>query len=440
MIRLKDNSDVTENKDSCIIQELLNRDLADLERDDFIIFPPDIASSEDLERDNYIFKQHNGQVRTQNIAAVLKKGEEEVRIHSRFYDTDAMSEDFFLVYLLQKVLNLNIVRSAVNRNSDDFYYDLLVYLFPMYLDNAMQKGMYKEYVKRQYNNANVKGSIHIARHIKVNTPFMGRIAYDTREFSYDNRLTQLIRHTIEKLELDYAFDFHSKEETRENIRAVIQATPAYSRMERFDVLEENTLNPIRHGYFEEYYLLQKLCIQILNEERIGYGSEDDEVHGILIDIAWLWEEYLNTLLHRQFIHPENKKGYGAVPLFSSRERPEAYPDFYSKDRKIVLDAKYKLLDSNEKGIVREDRYQIISYLHILKSEMAGVIYPSKQSTKYIHVGELNGFGGSLCKIAIKIPQKIHSYERFEELMGESESEFMSALLEHGIGLQGGRLN
>ena len=32
---------------------------------------------------------------------------------------------------------------------------------------------------------------------KKNIPFMGKIAYTTREHSYNNNLTQLVRHTIE---------------------------------------------------------------------------------------------------------------------------------------------------------------------------------------------------------------------------------------------------
>lgn len=39
--------------------------------------------------------------------------------------------------------------------------------------------------------------IDIARDIKKNTPFIGNIAYSQREFSYDNSLMDLVRHTIE---------------------------------------------------------------------------------------------------------------------------------------------------------------------------------------------------------------------------------------------------
>ena len=37
------------------------------------------------------------------------------------------------------------------------------------------KGYTKEYVKRQYNNANVKGAVDVAKHIRSNIPFMEKL-------------------------------------------------------------------------------------------------------------------------------------------------------------------------------------------------------------------------------------------------------------------------
>ena len=61
----------------------------------------------------------------------------------------------------------------------------------------MRKGLFKKYVRNRYNDGNVKGTIDIARHIEKNTPFTGSVAYSQREFSYDNNLMELVRHTIE---------------------------------------------------------------------------------------------------------------------------------------------------------------------------------------------------------------------------------------------------
>lgn len=89
------------------------------------------------------------------------------------------------------VIDLNTI---IDR--DEKVIDLFIFIFPYYL-KAMRKGLYKEYTRNEYNNNNVKGTIDIQRHIKNNTPFIGKIAYSQREFSYDTYILQLIRHTIE---------------------------------------------------------------------------------------------------------------------------------------------------------------------------------------------------------------------------------------------------
>lgn len=82
-------------------------------------------------------------------------------------------------------------------NQEERLFQFLLFLFPRYLEAAMRKGPFKQYIRRQYNDGNVKGVIDVARHIGRNTPFVGKIAYHQREFSFDNGLMELVRHTIE---------------------------------------------------------------------------------------------------------------------------------------------------------------------------------------------------------------------------------------------------
>nr|MBW8204032.1 3-isopropylmalate dehydrogenase [Streptococcus oralis] len=115
-------------------------------------------------------------------------GQERLTISSRFSDE---SNDQFLHYLLQKVLNINLTSLDVGLSPEDKLYQLLVYLFPKYLQAALQKGLYKEYQRFFHNDSHVKGVLDVGNHLKKNLPFMGNIAYTTREFTYDNPLMQL---------------------------------------------------------------------------------------------------------------------------------------------------------------------------------------------------------------------------------------------------------
>ncbi|MCY7085798.1 McrC family protein [Streptococcus oralis] len=400
-------------------QALLDRTLDNLSIEDSIfIFPNDLKNSSDLERDQKIFETFNQEIKTGNVIGFLGYGQERLTIASRFSEE---SNDHFLHYLLQKVLNINLTSLDVGLSPEDKLYQLLVYLFPKYLQAALRKGLYKEYQQFFHNDSHVKGAVDVGNHLKKNLPFTGNIAYTTREFTYDNPLMQLIRHTIEYIKIQKSFGA-LLDSNRENITEITRATPAYKLADRAKIIRMNKIKPIRHAYFREYRKLQELCLMILNREKHGLGYQEKKIHGILFDVSWLWEEYVYTLLPKDFIHPRNKDKTDGISVFSVGKR-KVYPDFYDRERKFVLDAKYKKLEDTEKGINREDLFQLISYSYILKAEKAGLIFPSIERSVNSEIGEVAGYGVLLKKWSIQIPQNASSYSAFCEMMESSEEIF-----------------
>ena len=409
-------------------QALLDRTLDNLSREDNIfIFPNDLMNSPDLDKDQKILETVNQEIKTGNVIGFLGYGQERLTISSRFSDE---SNDHFLHYLLQKVLNINLTSLDVGLSPEDKLYQLLVYLFPKYLQAALQKGLYKEYQRFFHNDSHVKGVLDVGNHLKKNLPFMGNIAYTTREFTYDNPLMQLIRHTIEYIKNQKGFGV-LLDSNRENMTEITRVTSSYKLADRAKIIRMNKIKPIRHAYFREYRKLQELCLMILSREKHGLGPQAQKVHGILFDVAWLWEEYVYTLLPKGFIHPRNKEKKGGILIFSGGER-KVYPDFYDRERKIVLDAKYKKLEFTEKGINREDLFQLISYSYILKSEKAGLIFPSMEQSVNSEIGKLAGYGSQLKKWSIQIPQNASSYSAFCKMM-ENSAEIFKAIIDEEVG-------
>ncbi|MCY7080589.1 McrC family protein [Streptococcus oralis] len=400
-------------------QALLDRTLDNLSREDNIfIFPNDLTHTPDLEKDQKIFETVNQEIKTGYVIGFLGCDQERLTISSRFSDE---SNDHFLHYLLQKVLNINLTSLDVGLSPEDKLYQLLVYLFPKYLQAALRKGLYKEYQRFSHNDSHVKGILDVGNHLKKNLPFMGNIAYTTREFTYDNPLMQLIRHTIEYIKNQKNFGV-LLDSNRENMTEITRVTPSYKLADRAKIIRGNQSKPIRHAYFHEYRKLQELCLMILNREKHGLGYQEQKIHGILFDVAWLWEEYVHSLLPKDFIHPRNKDKTDGISVFSNRER-KVFPDFYHKELKIVLDAKYKKLEFTERGINREDLFQLISYSYILEAEKAGLVFPSKEKVVDNEIGKLAGYGALLKKWSIQIPLKSSSYDEFCEMMENSEENF-----------------
>ena len=404
-------------------QALLDRTLDNLSKEDNIfIFPNDLKNSPDLEKDQKIFETVNQKIKTGNVIGFLGCSQERLTISSRFSDE---SNDYFFHYLLQKVFHINLTSLDVALSREDRLYQLLMYLFSKYLQAALRKGLYKEYHRFSHNDSHVKGVIDVRNHIKKNLPFTGNIAYTTREFTYDNPLMQLIRHTIEYIKNQKSIGqgvLDNLSTSRENVAEIVRVTPSYKLADRAKIIRRNQSKLLRHAYFHEYRKLQELCLMILNQEKYGLGYQDQKIHGILFDVAWLWEEYVHTLLPKDFIHPRNKEKLGGISVFSVGKR-KVYPDFYQEELKIVLDAKYKKLELTEKGINREDLFQLISYSYILKAEKAGLVFPSEDKVIDNEIGKLAGYGALLKKWSIQIPQNSSSYREFCEMMENSEEIF-----------------
>lgn len=428
MMRITDNQHKIAKEDFVaeypkLSQALLDRTLDNLSREDNIfIFPNDLTHTPDLDKDQKIFETVNQKIKTGNVIGFLGYGQERLTISSRFSDE---SNDHFLHYLLHKVLNINLTSLDVALSREERLYQLLMYLFPKYLQAAIRKGLYKEYQRFFHNDSHVKGVIDARNHLKKNLPFTGNIAYTTREFTYDNTLMQLVRHTIEYIKNQKSIGrgvLDNLPTSRENVAEIVRVTPSYKLADRAKIIRGNQSKLLRHAYFHEYRKLQELCLMILNQEKHGLGYQDQKVHGILFDVAWLWEEYVHILLPKDFIHPRNKDKTDGISVFSSRER-KVFPDFYDRELKIVLDAKYKKLEDTEKGINREDLFQLISYSYILKAEKAGLIFPSEDKVVDNEIGKLAGYGALLKKWSIQISRESSSYSEFCEMMENSEEAF-----------------
>ena len=431
MIKISDNTEITLSEiKHPVINELTNKSLSTLDQERFIIFPPLLKDSDDLDEGNCIFRTFNGKTMTCNIVGFLSDGNNEIHIHSRFFETE--DEDYFLDYMLQKVLHYNVTVNEIASSEETTYYDLLVYLFSYYLEEAMRKGLYKEYASHSYNDSNVRGQMDINRHFKENVPFVGKVAYNTREFSFDNKINQLIRHTIEKIEITKPFLLEESSVVQKNVKMIKEITQSYSHYELEKVLYENISNTIKHGFFEEYTQLQTLCLKILTDERISYGASSQKVHGIVIDIAWLWEEYLNLMIKEHFYHPQNKLGAMAHYYFQNGNG-KIYPDFIGRDvtNRVIADAKYK----PEKNIKSSDYSQILSYMFRFDSKLAYFLHPTKEeSQKIFYLMEGVSMEQTpqkrndirVEKIGMKIPRAT-SYSEFVELMEESEKSFLTKL-------------
>ena len=354
-----------------------------------LVWPNSFNEGYDELKDQYIFRitEKDGKtidsLTTNNVVGFIGKGNTDIRIHSRFASSN--DNDFFLYYMLEKVMAINTF-SLSSSGKEPEVFDFLLFFFPRLLKDALSQGMYKKYVYHEYNDANIRGVVDVNRHIRLNIPANGKIAYRTREFSYDNSVTQLIRHTIEfvrRKQFGKAV-LHNDPDTEGCVQQIIQATPTFQPQQRQAIINEN-LRPVVHPYYTKYAALQNLCLRILRYEKLSYGNNsNNKIHGLLIDAAWLWEEYVGRVLAEKemgLAHYTRSSRFHLLQTINGKHFQQVIPDYYDKERKLVADAKYiplhryDHLDAERAAAVY---YKTVMYMYRFNTEVGFLFHPCSQ--------------------------------------------------------------
>ena len=435
LLRIKDNSQY--KRDSFdeiknLTGKIADKTLEQLEREGVFVFPEFVIDADDITKEQMILQSINDSYRAGNVMGFLGCGDERLIIESRFSNK---GEDYFFQYLLDRVLDFpNIVDLESDADQNNRLFNFLLFLFPYYLKTAMRKGLFKKYIRHHYNDGNIKGAIDIARHIKKNTPFTGNVAYSQREFSYDNHLMELIRHTIEFIKRK-PYGNNLLVRVKDEVKLVVEATQNYEPYDRQRVIDTNKKNTVRHAYFREYLALQRLCLLILQHQKHQIGSGSRQIYGILFDGAWLWEEYVSSLIDEAFYHPMNKGGKGAQRLFDGNIGL-IYPDFISRDTgsRIIADAKYKPIDN----IGNRDYLQVLAYMFRFDVKEGYYLYPEVDGAddQKLRMNSGSTYEGNVepredihvTKHGLKIPSDADSYTTFASKMQMSELAFRQVLV------------
>lgn len=99
-------------------------------------------------------------LRTGNLVGWIGDGKAQIEINSRFSSTNG--QDYFLYYMLSKVFHANIVNMEVGAGNLKEL-NLLIFMFPRLLREALIQGLFKQYVKQEYNDSNIRGTIDVNR-------------------------------------------------------------------------------------------------------------------------------------------------------------------------------------------------------------------------------------------------------------------------------------
>lgn len=318
---------------------------------------------------------------------------------------------FLSTMLLRDKLQLN--DHTVPNSEDELFDYLLLFWFKEQLQEACLKGYYKTY-RRFYNNDDrLKGSIDVARHIKLNMGQRnGRIAYTYRENTINNFLNHMIVAAYEHLKKKYydlvVENFDSNIELKGTID-FLKSEIGYSDINAHTLISKN-MKSIAHPFFTEYEQLRIICLKILRDEGISIfdGTSEQETEGILFYLPDLWELYLkDEVLDKGLPNHVTCKTHECVRNFGVLKddkryecKQKTYPDyvFYTKTDSnespfMLLDAKFKPKweavlkeDGCKVNEVMEDYNKCLRDMVAINANATGVIFPTN---KFVELREMS---------------------------------------------------
>lgn len=363
-----------------------------------------------------------------------------IEIGTRF---DEIGQYKFLLSMLESYFSGGIGKSpSVPQDISNMLDILLLHIFASRLKLALKKGVLKLYQRKDYNNYNFSGNIDFERHLKQNTPFMGKIAYSKREYSYDNPIMWLVIHTYGVIKARYSTSWNAIYEKDITIRNGLKMITenALSYRPTMNILSNKEVHKeITHPFYKEYEELRKISLAIIRKDALSiYGDDSKEVNSILVYIPRLWECFLKNevfkrlnqqkyrTLEEQYLKTVMKKHVKnhMVTFYKN------YLDFYieTEDKCFVFDAKYSKRWSKQ-SYDQDAIRQVINYVHLTNANGCGIIVPDNVGEVHNEWSINDTISTPFYVLKVKVPKENghQNYQGFKEELKKSCSELVKVI-------------
>ena len=290
-----------------------------------------------------------------------------------------------------------------DKDSDDF--PVIKYLFLNSLQKVSVLGLPQEYSKRKYHDMNVHGGVDVQNYIKRDIPFTGRISSQKNERHYVQDIVDVLYFALKACDKTLSSDFQRlnliKNELCASFSGKFPTAQTVKKAQSHRVLN----NPM----FADFKDTLQFAELVIRHENIIPNSDKqkNKMSGYLLDVASLWEVYLERLLLK------NSEKLGGWRVFAQEEidlydgcffaRPN-YPDLVLRNTNdesqiAILDAKFKKMHFENFDVDRNDLHQIHSYAGYYRERgdtvvLCGLIYPLSLEKTTQNKANLYGLDGS----------------------------------------------
>jgi len=271
---------------------------------------------------------------------------------------------------LKKTPFKNINKASLKTTNINIF-EIFITMFLEELSELIKKGIKSDYISKEENLYFLKGKLKLNSHLKQNLLHKEKFFVEFDEYSSNRVENKLIKTTLTKL---YAVSksLNNKQRLREfifvfddiDISKDIDSDFKKCKIDRSMINYEEILN---------------WCKIFLNNESFCPYKGNDVAHALLFDMNILFESYVAYQLKKQYKDRKVKLQDIKHKLIESPNLFQLKPDIVIDDN-IILDTKWKLINSNEKklGLSQSDLYQMYAYGKKYDSSDIYLIYPKSK--------------------------------------------------------------
>lgn len=268
-----------------------------------------------------------------------------------------------------------------NKNNS---FPLIEYLFLSSLQRVSVLGLPQEYSKQRYHDLKVHGGLDIQNFIKKDIPFKGKISSQKNERHYVQCIVDVLYAAMKACKGEIEREFRGLSLIKNELSSSYSGKfPSQQTIQ--NAQSHRSLHNPMYADFKRTLTFAEIVIR--RNTVLPDKSKDakNKASGYLLDIASLWEVYLEHVL-REGLNEWDVSAQEELNLYNGCffERPN-YPDLVLRKKDdpskvVVLDAKFKKMRLENEDVDRNDLHQIHSYAGYYRERgdtvvLCGLIYP-----------------------------------------------------------------
>ncbi|VVB55601.1 McrBC 5-methylcytosine restriction system component [uncultured archaeon] len=346
-----------------------------------------------------IFHFLDGALKATNLIGIVRIGDFSIEILPKIDITgkaDAKDAESVysartnLLFLLRYAFDLKPYENdiaAMHKKPADWF-EILTFLYAKNLQEALKRGIFRNYITHEENLGVLKGKWLISQHLNIN-PFQKHrfyVQYD--EFSPDNLLNQVLKFATIQIRCQ-SMDASNRQQLAilSDWMDEVILPPALNNA----VLEQIIFTRLNER-FRPLFNMAKL---FLENQAIETQAGATNAFAYTFDMNKLFEKFIAKFIQEHRGRILGGTGYELCDILEKARGSHKYlakddkgkdifrlePDIIFKNKDgtvpLIIDTKYKILNDKErkKGIKEEDMYQAAVYAQIYKCQRVVLIYP-----------------------------------------------------------------